>query len=149
MKVSWKTVVKIIAQILLLLAGGAGGGALFQVTTQDDAGVEITEDGTVKPYGEAPGRYDYIITIAEQLPPASNPALPEYKLPDGFKYQRFVSFHLTTDTPVNEKMVKYYAKRHAANPFEIVAVCLVDKFYFPLQPAPGEPVKEKPEEKNE
>lgn len=145
--ITWRQIIKVIAWILTAIAGGAAGSvALDEVAISADTQTEVlqaTPDAA---------NQTYIIHIIETLEPAKNPALPEYKLPEGYEYTRSLIFSLTLPQAPNNKQLLYEAKQRygaVVSKSRVASVVTVDKFFLGIQPKPGQPIEEKPAEEIE
>lgn len=142
--ITWRQIIKVIAFILSAIAGGAVGSAALD-------GVAISAETQAEVMQATPeaANQTYLVHIIEALEPAKNPALPEYKLPEGYDYTRSLVFPLTLPQPPNNKQLLYEAKeRYGAivSKCRVASVVQVDKFFLGIQPKPGQPVEEKPVE---
>ena len=146
--ITWRQIIKVIAWILTAIAGGAAGSvALDEVAISAEAQSEVLQSAP-----DAAGVQMYLVHIVETLEPAKNPALPEYKLPDGFEYTRDLVFTITLPQPANNKQLLYEAKSRfgaVVSKSRVASVVPVDKFFLGIQPAPGGPIEENPNEEIE
>lgn len=148
MKLDWKMILKVLAWILTAIAGGAGGAAMMN----EDAGIEIQADGTIQTYGTETAGADalFLCHVVERLETPKNPGLPEYKLPEGFHYTRDLVFVMSAPRMPTNKQMLYEAKSRfgaVVASSDVVSVSGVDKYFLGVQPAPGAPIENQPEEK--
>lgn len=145
--ITWRQIIKVIAWILTAIAGGAAGSvALDEVAISADTQTEVLQSTP-----EAANQ-TYLIQVIETLEPAKNPALPEYKLPNGYEYTRSLIFAVTLPQAPNNKQLLYEAKERfgaVVSKSRVASIAQVDKFFNGIQPKPGQPVEEKPAEEIE
>lgn len=148
--ITWRQILRFIGQLLIWITAGAAGGA--GIMSLDDTVISTEAQAEVMQATPDAANQTYIIHIIETLEPAKNPALPEYKLPEGYEYTRSLIFSLTLPQAPNNKQLLYEAKQRygaVVSKSRVASVVTVDKFFLGIQPKPGQPIEEKPAEEIE
>ena len=148
--ITWRQILRFAGQLLIWIAAGAAGGA--GITSLDEVAISADTQTEVLQATPEAANQTYLVQVIETLEPAKNPALPEYKLPEGYEYTRSLIFSLTLPQAPNNKQLLYEAKERfgaVVSKSRVASITQVDKFFNGIQPKPGQPVEEKPAEETE